>query len=334
MAREWLTGQTIGSLVDARARRDSAREALVFQDRRWSFAELARDVDDVARGLLHLGIRPGDRVALWMVNRPEWIHAALAVMRIGAVLVPVNTRFRTDDLAYVLGQSDSAALIIAARSGPVDYLGMVRALLPSLGSGDIVQDAKLSALRRVVLLGEAAPGTVAWPALLDGGAHVSPAALRARVDAVDPTAAAFLMYTSGTTGFPKGAMHGHAIVRNVADRAWRMAITHSDTILMYLPLYHLFGFSEGMLSHWRRAPGRSSRRPSIRTRAYAFSRPSARPSSTVSTPTSRTCSRLRRVRRGTSAACGRASSPPACRARSRSPARRGRSSARLSLATA
>jgi fatty-acyl-CoA synthase len=103
--------------------------------------------------------------------------------------VPVNTRFRTDDLAYVLGQSDSAALIMAARSGPVDYLGMVRALLPSLGSGDIVQDAKLSALRRVVLLGEAAPGTVAWPALLDGGAHVSPAALRARVDAVDPTAA-------------------------------------------------------------------------------------------------------------------------------------------------
>jgi fatty-acyl-CoA synthase len=247
MAREWLTGQTIGSLVDARARCDSAREALVFQDRRWSFAELARDVDDVARGLLHLGIGPGDRVALWMVNRPEWIHAALAVMRIGAVLVPVNTRFRTDDLAYVLGQSDSAALIIAARSGPVDYLGMVRALLPSLGSADIVQDAKLSALRRVVLLGEAAPGTVAWPALLDGGAHVSPAALRARVDAVDPNAAAFLMYTSGTTGFPKGAMHGHAIVRNVADRAWRMAITHADTILMYLPLYHLFGFSEGML---------------------------------------------------------------------------------------
>src|SRR5581483_7178508 len=131
----------------------------------------------------------GDKVSLWMMNRTEWITAALAVMRIGAVLVPVNTRFRTEDLAYVLGQSDSAALIIAARSGPVDYLGMVRALLPSLGgAGDIVQDAKLPALRCVVLLGEVAPGTVAWPALLAGGARMSPTELRARVDAVDPNA--------------------------------------------------------------------------------------------------------------------------------------------------
>ena len=113
-------------------------------------------MDAVARGLIGLGIGPGDKVSLWMMNRPEWIHAALAVMRIGAVLVPINTRLRTDDAAYVLGQSDSTALIIAARSGPIDYLGMVRALLPSLGSGgDAVHDPKLPALRRVVVLADA-----------------------------------------------------------------------------------------------------------------------------------------------------------------------------------
>ena len=249
MSSEWFPRQTIGALVDERARRDGAREALVFEGRRWSFAELARDVDRVARGLLQLGIGPGDKVALWMANRPEWIHAALAVMRIGAVLVPVNTRFRTDDVAYVLGQSDSTALVIAARSGPVDYLGMARALLPSLGStGDVVQGSELPALRRVIVLGDgAAPGTVPWPEILDAGAGVSEAALRARGDAVDPDATTFIIYTSGTTGFPKGVMHGHAIIRNVVDRAWRMAITAGDVILMYLPLYHLFGFSEGML---------------------------------------------------------------------------------------
>jgi fatty-acyl-CoA synthase len=249
MGREWFPKRTIGSLVDERATRDGAREALVFEGQRWTFADLARDVDAVARGLIDLRIGLGDKVSLWMMNRPEWIHAALAVMRIGAVLVPINTRLRTDDAAYVLGQSDSTALILAARSGPIDYLGMVRALLPSLGSGgDAVHDPKLPALRRVVVLDDApAPGTISWPSLVETGTRVPDHALRARIEAVDPDTTTFIIYTSGTTGFPKGVMHGHNIVRNVVDRAFRMAITAADTILMYLPLYHLFGFSEGML---------------------------------------------------------------------------------------
>jgi len=249
MAREWFPKQTIGALVDERARRDGPREALVFQGRRWTFGDLARDADAVARGLLHLGVAPGDRVALWMVNRPEWIQAALAVMRIGAVLLPINTRFRTDDAAYVLGQSDASVLVVGARAGSADYLGMVRALLPSLGTtGDVVRDPKLPELRRVVVLGDApAAGTVPWPALLESGARVGAAALPARAAAVDPDATVFLMYTSGTTGFPKGVMHCHNVLRNVADRAFRMAITPADTILNYLPLFHLFGFSEGLL---------------------------------------------------------------------------------------
>ncbi len=249
MTGQWFAKQTIGSLVDERATRDGAREALLFEERRWTFAELAADVDRVARGLVHLGIAAGDKVALWMMNRPEWMHAALAIMRIGAVLVPINTRFRTEDAAYVLGQSDATTLIIAAQSGVIDYLGMVRALLPSLGArGATACDRQLPALRRVVVLGDAAmPGTIAWPELIAAGANLPDPALRARIDAVDPDATTFIIYTSGTTGFPKGVMHCHNIVRNVVDRAYRMAITPADSILMYLPLYHLFGFSEGML---------------------------------------------------------------------------------------
>jgi fatty-acyl-CoA synthase len=204
-------------------------------------------VDRLARGLIGLGVAPGEKVALWMVNRPEFIEAMFAVMKIGAVLVPINTRFRTDDLAYVLGQSDASTLIIAERSGPVDYLDMVKALAPSL-SGGAAREARFPKLRRVIAVGDA-PGaeTLHWRAVQTAGDRVDAAALRARAEAVDPDGTAFFMYTSGTTGFPKGAMHAHAIVRNVTDRAFRMAITPADVILMYLPLFHLFGFSEGAL---------------------------------------------------------------------------------------
>src|SRR5262245_429936 len=195
MAGHWFPKRTIGSLVDERAQRDGTRQAVVFERRRWTFAELARDVDAVARGLIALGISPGDKVSLWMLNRPEWIHAALAVMRVGAVLVPINTRLRTDDVAYVLGQSDSTTLIMAARSGPIDYLGMVRTLLPSLGTeGNAVRDPNLPALRRVIVLGDApGPGTIAWPSLVEAGTRVADHALRARIEAVDPDGTAFII---------------------------------------------------------------------------------------------------------------------------------------------
>ena len=242
---EWFEKQTLGSLPERAARRWGSREALCFKGRRLTFADLAADVDRAAKGLIALGIRPGDKVALWLLNRPEWIEAAFAVMKIGAVLVPINTRLRTEDVAYIADQSDATALILAERSGPIDYLAMVRELVPP---GVASAATRLPKLRHIVLFGdEPRPDTVAWNAVLAGGASVDDAALAARADAVDPEDLAFLMYTSGTTGFPKGAMHCHRIIRNVTERAFRLAITERDVIMMYLPLFHLFAFSEGML---------------------------------------------------------------------------------------
>src|SRR5262245_31703939 len=129
---DWHERQTMGLLPERAARLWGPREALAFQGRRSTFAELHADVDAAAKGLMALGIKPGDRVALWMVNRPEWLHAMFALLQIGAVLVPVNTRFRTADMTYVLGQSDAVATILAARSGPVDYLAMMREIAPGL----------------------------------------------------------------------------------------------------------------------------------------------------------------------------------------------------------
>jgi fatty-acyl-CoA synthase len=238
-----LETTTIGALPKRAAQRWGAREALCFGGRRWTFTDIAAGVDRVARGLIALGIRPGDKIALWMLNRTEWIEIAFGVMKIGAVLVPVNTRLRTEDVAYIVDQSDTSTLILTERSGPIDYLGMVRELVPVNGRG------RLPKLERIVVLGEhARAGTVPWAALLDGGKSVEERALAARAAAVDPEDLAFLMYTSGTTGFPKGVMHNHRMIRNVTDRAFRLAITEHDVIMMYLPLFHLFAFSEGMLT--------------------------------------------------------------------------------------
>jgi fatty-acyl-CoA synthase len=242
---DWYEKQTLGLLPERAARRWGAREALAFQGKRWTFAELDARVDSVAKGLQELGIAPGDKVALWMVNRPEWIDAMFAVMKIGAVLVPVNTRFRTEDMAYILGQSEAAAVILAERSGPVEYLAMMREVAPGLGARP---DARVPALRHVIVLSdERHAGTIGWSEMLEAGGRVSDPALGARARAVDPEQDAFIFYTSGTTGFPKGAVHNHRMIRNAWDHGDRMGISVNDVILMYLPLFHAFGFVEGPL---------------------------------------------------------------------------------------
>jgi fatty-acyl-CoA synthase len=242
---EWYEKQTLGLLPERAARAWGPREALAFRGERWTFAEVAARVDAVAKGLLAAGIAPGDKVALWMVNRPEWIDAMFAIMKIGAVLVPVNTRFRTEDMAYVLAQSDAAAVVIAERSGPIDYLAMLREVVPALGGGP---DPRFPLLRRAVVIADEPPaGALGWRELLDAGRRVSDDGLRRRAAAVDPEESAFIFYTSGTTGFPKGAVHNHRMIRNAWDHGDRMAITVNDVILMYLPLFHAFGFIQGSL---------------------------------------------------------------------------------------
>src|SRR5262245_21428438 len=187
---DWHERQTIGLLPERAARRRGARQALVFQGMRWTFAEFHAGVNAAAKGLIQLGIAPGDRVALWMVNRPEWLHAMFAIMQIGAVLIPVNTRFRTADMIYVLGQSDAVAVILSDRSGPVDYLGMMREVVPGLG---VRPDARLPVLRHVIALSDRTHAdTIDWRSVLDDGRRVRDAALGERARAVDPRDDAFV----------------------------------------------------------------------------------------------------------------------------------------------
>jgi fatty-acyl-CoA synthase len=247
---DWFEKVSMGALVDRAAERFGDREALYYEGKRWSFVDLKAETDRVAKGLLALGIQPGEKVCLWMPNRPEWLSTMFAVMKIGAILVPINTRFRTADLEYVVRQSNSTTLIMVDRSGPVCYGEMVCELCPDLHQSDPdhVSAALLPDLQRIVVLGEQRlAGTHAWPDVLARGAIIPDAVLEDRHGAVDPDATALIMYTSGTTGFPKGVMHNHNILRNITDQANRMGVTPRDVILMYLPLFHAFGLYEGPL---------------------------------------------------------------------------------------
>jgi fatty-acyl-CoA synthase len=232
----WCEKLTFGDLIDRAAARWGAREALCHEERRWSFAALRDEVDRAAKALIAAGVAPGDHVCLWLGNRPEHVFLFFAISKVGAVLVPINTRFRTRDMAYIVVQSDATTLIAADRAHGVDYLAMIDELEAPL-------------LRRVILLADTPrAGRLDWQALLRAGAAVPDAELRRRSAAVDPDGTAYIMYTSGTTGFPKGVMQGHNVLRNVLDNANRFGITANDAILDYLPLFHAFAVYTALLA--------------------------------------------------------------------------------------
>lgn len=242
--------RTLGQLVEHAADALRAREALVFGDQRHSFQRVRDDVRAAARGLISLGVGPGEHVMMLMPNSVEWIHAFYAIAKIGAVAVPINTRFRSVDLDHVLRVSDATTLLLVREFGGVDYLAMVCELVPEIdGTTRDISSARFPRLRRVVVLGDQAPaGALSWADLVRGGTAVSSAELEAREAGVDPEAPALMLYTSGTTGSPKGALHNHAMVRTVADGANRLGFTSRDAILLYVPLFHSLGlFLGGML---------------------------------------------------------------------------------------
>ena len=247
----WDGRTPVGELPGRAAARWGERESLVFGPVRQSFAEIARRVDEAAKGLIALGVAPGDKVCLWLNNCPEWIHLLFALARIGAILVPANTRFRTGDIEYLMRQGDCSTLITHDVSGPVDYLAMVRELVPeslAVPPTEPLRSERFPLLERIVTVSDREhQGATLLPALVEAGRAVSDETLAARAGAVSVDDTLFIMFTSGTTGFPKGVMRSHHLLRNQCDRMERLAITESDVVLNYLPLFHIFGYVDGPL---------------------------------------------------------------------------------------
>src|SRR5579872_2783798 len=193
-----LLGDTIGENFDAAVRSYGDREALVDlpAGRRWTYAELALDVDALARGLLGLGIGTGDRVGIWAPNCAEWLLVQYATAKIGAILVNINPAYRTRELEFVLNQSRARLLVAAERLKTSDYLGMIAEVRP-----------RCAGLAHVVVIGHRE-----WDSLLESGRRLDRTALnRIQLDTDDPIN---IQYTSGTTGFPKGATLSHHNILN------------------------------------------------------------------------------------------------------------------------
>ena len=232
-----LLGDTIGGNFDATVRAFGDREALVDRTpadgtaRRWTYAELAADVDALALGLLEAGIVKGDRVGIWAPNCAEWTLTQYATAKIGVILVNINPAYRTRELEFVLNQSGSTLLVAAERLKTSDYAAMIAEVRPHCPDLDAV-----------VLL-----GSPEWHALLERGRQADRGALDAiELDTDDPIN---IQYTSGTTGFPKGATLSHHNILNNAFFVGELCnYTEADRICIPVPFYHCFGMVMGNLS--------------------------------------------------------------------------------------
>lgn len=223
--------------------------AVIDGSRRLTYAELVARVDRFAAGLLDLGIRPGDKVGIWLPDCLEWMIARWAIPTIGAVLVPINTRFRDSDLRYVLQQSDCAALILQARYRTADFLGVLGRIVPDLATQKPAawNASELPALKAVIGVGGDLPASVTeFAEVEDRGVRVRDdgAAVAAARKRIRPEDIAQLLYTSGTTSFPKGAMVRHgALLQNNYNTIARMNLTPSDRYLATSPLFSATGTS-------------------------------------------------------------------------------------------
>jgi fatty-acyl-CoA synthase len=229
-----LLGETIGDNLDRTVARVPANEALVdlASGRRWTYAELATDVDRLARGLLAMGIAPRDRVGIWAPNCPEWVLVQYATAKVGAILVNVNPAYRTHELSYVLKQSGVGVLVTAESFKTSDYVAMV---------AEVRSDCP--DLREVVVI-----GTPSWDALVSGADAVGDDALRARSAELSFDDPINIQYTSGTTGFPKGAtLSHHNILNNGYFVAEMCGFTEDDVVVLPVPFYHCFGMVMGNL---------------------------------------------------------------------------------------
>ena len=254
MHAEPLQELTLGQILDRTVARFPDNEAIVYVDRdfRLTYREFGDLVDRLARGLMSLGVRKGEKVAVWATNIPYWVALQFATAKIGAVLLTVNTNYRSTELAYVLEQSESENLFLIDGYQDIDYLQTVYELVPELRTQE---RGRLSAprfphLKRVCFLGlEKHRGMYSIPEVLALSAMTDEADYRARQAALDPHDVVNMQYTSGTTGFPKGVMLTHY---NVGNNGYWIGANQrfgpADRVCLPVPLFHCFGCVLGVMA--------------------------------------------------------------------------------------
>ena len=233
-----LSHTTLPALIGWSVEEHATEDAVVDGAVRMTYAELGDAVDECARAVVASGIGPGDRVAVWAPNCWQWVVASLGALRAGAVFVPVNTRFKGGEAAEVLQRASVRLVFTVTGFLGADYPAM---LAPH-------RDELTDLATVVVMAGDAPAETVGWEDFLGRAAGAGSDEVRRRSDAVGHEDVSLLMFTSGTTGHPKGVMvRGGAMIRLFAPYSAEMGVRRGDRYLLVNPFFHAFGFNSGIV---------------------------------------------------------------------------------------
>lgn len=249
-----LIEKTLGSYIEKWAIETPNKEFLVYADRglRFTYAEFDKRVNQLAKGLLSLGIKNGDHVGIWATNVPDWLTFAFATARIGVVLVTINTNYKVHELEYLMRNADLKTLCLIDGWRDSDYVAMVNELVPELKTAQrgYLKSEKFPCLKQVIFIGqEKHKGMYNTPELLLLGEHINDDELDKEKAKVDPYDVVNMQYTSGTTGFPKGVMLTHVNILN--NGYWIgecQKFTNADRLCLPPPLFHCFGIVLGVMA--------------------------------------------------------------------------------------
>jgi len=254
-----LCNKTVGQALEDNVRQWPDQEALVYpvsgepgREKRYTWAELNREVDDLARGLMALGVKKSDRVAIWATNLPQWLTVMYAAAKIGAVLITVNTHYRKAEIEYLLKQSEANYLFLMDGFRGYNYVEALYEIAPEIKAGgrEDLESPALPYLKKIVLLGdESRPGLHNYSEVLALAGRTPLSDFQALKDSLHHDEIINMQYTSGTTGFPKGVMLTHQnIVTNGYWIGRHQGLTNLDRICLPVPLFHCFGLVLGAMA--------------------------------------------------------------------------------------
>lgn len=249
-----LIRKTVGDLLAEKALEMPDHDALVYPDRglRYSYREFNSYCEKLAKGLMALGIEKGENVAVWASNIPEWVSLQYGTGKMGAVLVTVNTNYRSAELEYLLRQSDATTLFLIEDYKGNSYIDTIYELCPELETSEPgqLESKRLPLLKNVIVFSEKKyNGAYNWSDVMNMSEKISDDVLREQTASLEPDDVINMQYTSGTTGFPKGVMLTHSnLTNNAYNIAQCMELTQKDRLCIPVPFFHCFGCVIGTLA--------------------------------------------------------------------------------------